>query len=280
MFKKELKDLTSDLKNYLKETDEADLPVFDETNSEQTAITPIPADENGNGRAVSETKQSSQTQQMFGLPDELPDNLDELKKIVSLCRKCPLGETRLNAVFGVGNPDARIMFVGEGPGFDEDHQGEPFVGKAGKLLDKIIAAMGFKRGDVYIANIVKCHAMINPDDPEKRGNDRPPAPDEFSACRDYLEKQISIIKPDFIVALGAVSARVLLDVNVSLGSLRGVFHSYPEHLQGLAEQPKIIVTYHPAALLRNPHWKAPCWEDMKMLLTEMSIPIPKFKINK
>jgi len=173
----------------------------------------------------------------------------------------------------IAGSNAKIMFVGEGPGFDEDHKGEPFIGRAGKLLDKILSAMGLKREDVYIANIVKCHPMVNPDNPEMRGNDRPPTPDEFTHCIGYLEKQIEIIKPEVIVCLGAVSAKVLLDTKASLGSLRGVFHPYPKKLSGAT--PKLLVTYHPAALLRNPNWKVPAWEDMKMLLKELGLSLPK-----
>jgi DNA polymerase len=151
------------------------------------------------------------------------------------------------------------------------------VGRAGKLLDKIIIAMGFERKDIYIANIVKCHPMINPENPEMRGNDRPPTKEESLACLPHLEKQIALIKPDYIVALGSVSAKILLDRNTSLGSMRGVFHDYPKDILDLGNLPKIVVTYHPAALLRNPNWKKPCWEDIKMLLTEMGLPVANKK---
>lgn len=264
--KRELKNLVTDFKNYLLGVGGKSPYVIAGKPEEMTK------------QSIKATQNSPYTQQTLDLSDsKLPGDLKELEKIVSTCKKCPLGETRLNAVFGVGSSNARIMFVGEGPGFDEDHRGEPFVGRAGKLLDKIILAMGFRRQDVYIANIVKCHAMVNPAEPEKRANDRPPATEEFSACLPYLERQISIIKPDFIVALGAVSARVLLGINASLGSLRGSFHNYPKQVG--EKDIKIVVTYHPAALLRNPHWKVPCWEDLKMLLTEMGLPVPKVKIK-
>jgi DNA polymerase len=130
----------------------------------------------------------------------------ELSDKIKACRACPLGASRIQAVPGVGSADAEVLFVGEGPGFDEDHRGEPFVGRSGKLLDKIFESIGLSRQVVYIANIVKCHPMVDPSDPEKRGNDRPPTPDEISACRGWLDTQIRTIKPRFIVTLGAVPA--------------------------------------------------------------------------
>ncbi|HAX61486.1 MAG TPA: hypothetical protein DCX95_02860, partial [Elusimicrobia bacterium] len=147
--------------------------------------------------------------------------LDKLLTENKNCRKCPLGKARLNFVFGTGNPDAALMFVGEGPGFDEDHKGEPFVGRAGQLLNKIIAAMGLSREDVYIANITKCHPMIDPSDPDKRGNDRPPTAEEMSGCMPILEKQMNIIKPRVLCALGATAAKGLLKTDEAIGKLRG-----------------------------------------------------------
>ncbi|MFA6583991.1 MAG: uracil-DNA glycosylase [Elusimicrobiaceae bacterium] len=193
----------------------------------------------------------------------------ELEKMVARCKKCPLGATRLKSVFGMGNDAAKIIFIGEGPGYEEDRQGLPFVGKAGILLDKMLAAMGLDRTKVYIANIAKCHPMIDPSDPEKRGNDRPPSPEEIATCRPYIERQIELIRPDFIVALGATSARALLNSASSLSSLRGTVHDYPRN-----PAIKIIATYHPAALLRNEAWKRPAWEDMKLLMRSANITPP------
>ena len=183
--------------------------------------------------------------------------LEGLKAIVDKCRKCGLGKNRLNAVFGTGDPKARLMFVGEGPGFDEDHKGEPFIGRAGQLLTKIIESIGLKREEVYIANIVKCHPMIDPSDPEKRGNDRPPMPEESITCLPYLDKQIELINPKVICTLGNSSAQRMLETETGISKIRGVFTEY----KGI----KLMPTYHPAALLRNPNLKKDVWEDMKLI---------------
>ena len=184
--------------------------------------------------------------------------LDNLKQEVLNCKKCSLGNSRLNAVFGVGDPYTNIMFVGEGPGFQEDHKGEPFVGRAGALLDKIIAAMGFSRQTVYIANIVKCHPMKNPSNPELKTNDRPPTLEEMQICKSYLDKQIEIIAPKVIVTLGSSSTKALLQTEETISSLRGNFKEY----NGI----KLMPTYHPAALLRNPNLKKDVWHDMKKVM--------------
>lgn len=188
-------------------------------------------------------------------------SLKELYEEICGCRKCPLGKTRLNFVFGTGNPSAKIMFVGEGPGYEEDHRAEPFVGKAGQLLTKIIESIGFKRESVYIANIVKCHPMIDPSNPEKKGNDMPPSYEEIQFCIPYLIRQIEIIKPQFVCALGSCSAKALLKSELGISKLRGRVYE----IDGI----KIIPTYHPAALLRNPALKKDVWEDMKMLKSLM-----------
>ncbi|MEF3280081.1 MAG: uracil-DNA glycosylase [Elusimicrobiota bacterium] len=190
--------------------------------------------------------------------------LQELEAEVKKCKKCPLGLSRIKPVFGVGNPNALVMFIGEGPGWEEDHKGEPFVGKAGHLLDMILASIGLSREKVYIANIVKCHPMINPQTPQARGNDRPPTPIEISKCRSYLEDQIKIIKPKCIVTLGNTATRVMLNETKGVSALRGKFYDLPPNLIFNFEI-KILPTYHPAALLRNPNLKRDTWEDMKML---------------
>ncbi len=192
----------------------------------------------------------------------------ELEKIadeVRQCRKCDLGSQRTNAVSGEGNPNARILFVGEGPGADEDAQGRPFVGRAGKLLDKIIAACGLKRSDIFIANILKCRPPGN----------RDPRTDEIINCFPYLQRQIEIINPEIIVALGAPAARTLLNTNKSIGQLRGQFHEY---YAGLGRPPvKLMPTYHTAYLLRNysQENRKRVWEDMKKVLAELDLPIPE-----
>lgn len=191
----------------------------------------------------------------------------ELEKVadeVHRCRECDLGSSRRNAVPGEGNPNARIMFIGEAPGADEDAQGRPFVGRAGKLLDKIITACGLKRSDVFIGNILKCRPPEN----------RDPAAEEIISCLPYLQKQIEIINPEIIVALGAHATRTLLNTNKSIGQLRGQFHEY---YAGLGRPPiKLMPTYHTAYLLRNYSHenRQRVWEDMKKVLAELSLPIP------
>ena len=181
------------------------------------------------------------------------EKLPEIRDDLGDCSRCKLHSTRKTIVFGEGNPDADIVFVGEGPGRDEDEQGRPFVGKAGKLLDKIIEAMGMKRGDVYICNVVKCRP------PENRN----PEADEVAECEPFLIRQINSVSPRVVVCLGLVAAKALLKIegSRSLGSLRGVFHRYGNS--------KLMVTYHPAALLRNPAFKRPLWEDMKTVMAEI-----------
>lgn len=166
---------------------------------------------------------------------------------VSICTKCALHKSRNNTVFGVGNPDADVVFVGEAPGRDEDLQGEPFVGRAGQLLNKILASIGFQREDVYIANILKCRPPEN----------RDPAPDEVLHCEPYLVRQLEIIEPKVICALGRIAATTLLKTGMSLTKMRQQVHDY----HGIP----LIPTYHPAALLRNQAWKRPTWEDVQKL---------------
>lgn len=174
------------------------------------------------------------------------NSLDEFNAQISSCKKCQLGNSRKNFVFGIGNPNAKVMFVGEAPGADEDAQGEPFVGRAGQLLNKILEAVQLKREDVYICNILKCRPPDN----------RDPMLNEMELCTPYLSKQIELIKPKFIICLGRIAAQWLLKTSDSLTAMRQKVHNY----QGA----KLIVTYHPAALLRNPNWKRPTWEDMQL----------------
>ncbi len=192
-----------------------------------------------------------------------------IAQLINGCKKCPLGETRIKAVPGEGNINAKIMFIGEGPGYEEDRQGRPFVGRAGQLLDKMIIAMGFERSEVFIANIVKCHPMIDPSNPDKHGNDRPPKSDEIAVCRHYLENQIKVISPDYIVALGGVATKALISESQPLGSLRGKIFDLQLTCVTLDKPIKILATFHPAALLRNPGWKKEAWENLKVLLADM-----------
>ncbi|MBN2184809.1 MAG: uracil-DNA glycosylase [Candidatus Krumholzibacteriota bacterium] len=174
-------------------------------------------------------------------------DLDSLEKAVTGCRRCELYRTRNNTVFGAGNRAASIVFIGEAPGRDEDLQGIPFVGRAGKLLDKILEAIGFSRDDIYIANILKCRPPGN----------RDPKEEEVEACERYLAAQLKSIDPVLICALGRVAAQNLLKTKASLKVLRESEHYY----NGI----RVVATYHPAALLRNPAYKRPTWEDMKLL---------------
>lgn len=174
-------------------------------------------------------------------------NLEELKKSVLKCRRCQLYKTKHNYVFGDGDQRARLMFIGEAPGADEDMQGLPFVGLAGKLLTKIIEAMGLKRSQVYIGNILKCRP------PENRN----PLPEEIEACREYIDAQVEMIKPKIICALGKFAAQALLETDEPISSLRGRSFEY--------KGTTLIPTYHPAYLLRNPNDKKLVWEDMKKI---------------
>lgn len=197
--------------------------------------------------------------------------LADLAQTINNCTRCPLGTTRLNAVAGEGNVDADIMFVGEGPGFDEDRQGRPFVGRAGQLLDKMIVAMGLTREQVFIANIAKCHPMTDPLHPEKHGNDRAPNAGEIACCRKYLEQQIAIICPKYVIALGGVAAKALISDANSLSALRGRFYNLKLDSVSLPKPVEIIATFHPAALLRNPNWKKDAWLDLQMVMDRLGL---------
>ena len=190
--------------------------------------------------------------------------LAPIRERVRVCTKCPhLACSRTQTVFGVGNPDAELMFIGEAPGADEDKQGEPFVGRAGQLLTRIIQTMGFARQEVYIANILKCRPDTSPG---SFGN-RPPTPLEMQTCRPYLVEQIDIIQPEVLVALGAVAVEGLLGTRGTMRELRGRWHSY--------NGTPLMITYHPAYLLRNqtPSEKRKVWEDMLQVLERLERPV-------
>ena len=197
--------------------------------------------------------------------------LQALADTIKTCQRCPLGATRLNAVPGEGNINATVMFIGEGPGFDEDRQGRPFVGRAGQLLTKMILAMGLTREEVYIANIAKCHPMTDPLHPEKHGNDRAPNAQEIACCRKYIEQQIAIISPKYVIALGGVAAKALISDAASLGALRGKFHTLHLDSVELKTPVQILATYHPAALLRNPNWKKDAWADLQLVMDKLGL---------
>ena len=193
--------------------------------------------------------ESLQKIEAWGHKNSCPaETLEDVRMDLGDCRRCKLSERRKNIVFGAGNPNARLVFVGEGPGHEEDKRGEPFVGAAGRLLTKIIEAMSFTREQVYICNIIKCRPPGN----------RNPMPDEIKACSPFLRRQISSIKPDFICALGTFAAQTLLETSVPISKLKGCFHDY----MGI----KVLPTYHPAYLLRNPGKKRDVWEDIQKLM--------------
>lgn len=181
-------------------------------------------------------------------------SLEEVRAELGDCRRCALSDHRTQIVFGAGNPKASLMFVGEGPGADEDQQGEPFVGKEGQLLTKIVEAMGEQRSSIYIANIVKCRPP----------NNRAPENEEAAECFPFLKKQIESVAPRFIVALGAVAAAALLQKTVPISEVRGKFQSLP-----FAPHIQVMPTFHPAYLLQNPEAKKLVWEDMKLVMRKL-----------
>lgn len=191
------------------------------------------------------------------------NDLESLKKEIINCTRCGLCSTRRNVVFGSGDPKASLIFIGEAPGEEEDIQGLPFVGRAGQLLTKIIEAIGLKRQDVYIANILKCRPP----------NNRTPLPTEILACEENVERQIEIIKPKVISTLGKFASQTLLKTQAPISALRGKFHDYnsinpaPARRCGI----KVMPTFHPAYLLRNPQDKRLVWEDMKKIRKELDL---------
>jgi uracil-DNA glycosylase family 4 len=185
-----------------------------------------------------------------------PSALKLIREDIGDCTRCRLHKGRTKLVFGVGNVNADIMFVGEGPGADEDAKGEPFVGRAGQLLNNIISAMGIKREDVYIANVVKCRPPGN----------RTPERDECDTCSPFLMRQIDVVKPKVIVALGAVAAKNLLAISDSMANLRGRWYDFRDT--------KLLVTYHPAYLLRDPRQKKEAWKDLQMAMKYLGLNPP------
>jgi len=229
-------------------------------------------------RAYLELERESGIDECYFSADEIkpavtegaPKDLEALKKEVLGCRGCDLCETRTNVVFGAGNPRAKLLFIGEAPGQEEDKQGLPFVGRAGQLLTKIIEAMGLGREDVYIANILKCRPP----------NNRAPLPIEILACQDNIKRQVEIIKPRVICTLGKFASQTLLRTETPISALRGNFREYPAtHLTSGGIPPerdkwrdngiKVMPTFHPAYLLRNPEDKKLVWQDMKKVMKEL-----------
>lgn len=225
------------------------------TAKEQTTARPAP--KQLDRQSIVAPPVSAEAQSLLGATFETSEQkatgLLKLAEVVSGCQNCPeLAETRTQTVFGVGNPTAKIMFIGEAPGADEDRHGEPFVGPAGQLLDKIIVASGLQRSDIYICNILRCRPPGN----------RNPLPQEAANCRQFLDGQIKIVNPEYIVCWGTVAARNLLAEERPVGKLRGQFLNH-----GNA---KVLCTYHPSYLLRNPSAKKLVWEDMQLFMKEVN----------
>lgn len=219
----------------------------------------------GQARGVLEDLQRLGVGEVYCTPADIGDHLssqqdpqqEKVETLVDIssdlgdCQRCPLAEKRSKIVFGVGNPNADLVFVGEGPGREEDSIGEPFVGEAGKLLDRILIAMGLQRSDVYICNVVKCRPPDN----------RDPSADEISTCEPFLARQLDSIRPRVIVALGKFAAQTLLQSNTPISELRGQWHQYREI--------PLMPTFHPAYLLRKPLGKREVWDDMKSVLKKL-----------
>lgn len=186
-------------------------------------------------------------EEVYRVADTGGDPWPELIEAIIECTKCPLHESRTRGVPGVGDRNARLMLIGEAPGYHEDQQGEPFVGPAGQLLDRILAAIELDRHQVYITNVIK----------SRPPNNRTPRAEEIAACRPYLDRQVDLVDPEIICTLGTVATQAVLGTTKSLSKLRGRIHEWKGRL--------VVPTYHPAALLRNPQLKRPTWEDMKMV---------------
>jgi uracil-DNA glycosylase family 4 len=217
-------------------------------NASPTGAVPIPAESSSTPVAArTEATEPSQA---------VPDTLSRLQAEMQGCTRCRLCEKRKNIVFGEGNPQAKLVFVGEGPGATEDDWGRPFVGAAGQLLDKMIGALGLKRDQVYIMNMVKCRPPGN----------RVPEPDEMDACRPYFDRQLALLQPQVIVALGKTAAQGMLQREIKITSERGQFVEFRGH--------KVMLTLHPAYLLRNPEAKRDAWEDLKKVAAAAGIQIP------
>jgi DNA polymerase len=253
-----------------------DLGIYDFYRRETATVIEI-ADENratnsqaniDSGDSLKRTTQRSGT----AVAVDPTTGLQVLRDDIGDCKLCRLAKGRTNIVFGSGNPKADIMFIGEAPGADEDIQGLPFVGRAGQLLTNMINAMGLNREDVYIANIIKCRPPGN----------RTPERDECETCSPFLMRQIAVIRPKVIVALGAVAAKTLLAINAPMSDLRGRWYEFTPQLPKNApeagaplEPIKLAVTYHPAFLLRDPRQKKEAWKDLQMVMKYVGLPVPQ-----
>ncbi len=220
--------------------------------------------------ALSGGEAAADAGQLAAILNDKAGALRVIREEIGDCTRCKLSQARTNIVYGVGDPQARILFVGEGPGADEDAQGEPFVGRAGQLLNNMISAMGIRREDVYIANVVKCRPPQN----------RTPERDECETCGPFLMRQISVVRPEVIVALGATAAKFLLGASESMANLRGkIYDFHPIVPRTAAERDpdfttKLMVTYHPAYLLRDPRQKKETWRDLQMVMKYLGMTLP------
>ncbi|MFZ3089626.1 MAG: uracil-DNA glycosylase [Nitrospirota bacterium] len=230
---------------YLKETGIDELPI-----SLNAIPTPSPFPSPPRGEGERGGRLVGQPSRLSEANDAKPKTLEDVRRMIGDCKRCRLHQKRKNIVFGSGNEEAELVFVGEAPGEDEDTEGMPFVGRAGQLLTKIIEAMSMKREDVYIANIIKCRPP----------NNRNPLEDEIKACEPFLKEQLRIIKPKIICTLGAFAAQTLLKTRDNISSLRGEFYLY----DGI----KVMPTFHPAYLLRNPADKKYTWDDVQKIMAE------------
>jgi uracil-DNA glycosylase family 4 len=233
------------------------IPVFEENSLPKTMPKSRPEPEK-TPRPLADILPPPSGPSLFELVDKVKDDtLLKIREDIGDCTRCKLHKGRNKIVFGDGNPKAELVFVGEGPGADEDMQGLPFVGRAGKLLTQMIEAMGLQRRDVYICNVVKCRPPEN----------RAPEPDEVTTCSPYLLRQIDVIRPKVIVCLGAVAAKTLLETTKGISQFRGQWLPWRGH--------KLMATYHPAYLLRNPNAKGEVWKDLQKVMTELGLQLPK-----
>lgn len=244
MGESELQYLLSALRGYLVDLRESGV--------DGLPVSPFVRKDEGDGAGIQENP-VAETSPPAGMVESVTDTLDAIRGELGECLRCSLGQSRTNLVFGRGNGKARLVFVGEAPGREEDLAGEPFVGEAGRLLTKIIQAMGFEREQVYICNVLKCRPPGN----------RNPRLEEINVCEPFLRRQLRVIGPEVVVALGTFSAQSLLQSREPISRLRGCFHDY----HGIALMP----TFHPAYLLRNPAMKRHVWDDMQMVMKRLGM---------
>jgi DNA polymerase len=252
------RELLAERVNYYREMGIYDFyrrPVAEAGASDEPSTATTQAREAEPETAVISTREASLFESSLPIVQDRPAALKAIREDIGDCTRCRLHKGRKNIVFGVGNVNADIMFVGEGPGADEDEQGEPFVGRAGQLLNNMISAMGLERGDVYIANVVKCRPPQN----------RTPEGDECDTCGTFLIRQVEVIRPKVIVSLGAVAAKYLLAVNDSMARLRGRWYDF--------KGSRLAVTYHPAYLLRDPRQKKEAWKDLQMVMKYLGLKV-------